>query len=60
NLFPIPMLDGGHLFFFLIELVAGKPISFKKREIAQQIGMAILITLMILIFYNDIKNILTG
>jgi regulator of sigma E protease len=54
NLLPIPVLDGGHLLFFLIEAVMGRPVNLKVREIAQQVGMVILIMLMILVFYNDI------
>lgn len=54
NLLPIPILDGGHLIFFAIEWVIGKPLSLKKREIAQQIGMFILILLMGFVFYNDV------
>jgi regulator of sigma E protease len=57
NLLPIPVLDGGHLFFFLLEMILGKPVSLKKREIAQQIGLFILIMLMMLIIYNDIARI---
>ena len=57
NLLPIPILDGGHLLFFSIEAVKGRPVSIKVREIAQQIGMFILILLMILVFYNDISRI---
>ncbi|WP_456431918.1 RIP metalloprotease RseP [Thermosulfuriphilus sp.] len=58
NLLPIPVLDGGHLFFFTLEALIGRPISVRKREIAQQIGMVILIALMIFVFYNDILRIL--
>ena len=57
NLLPIPVLDGGHLFFFIIEMILGKPISIRKREIAQQIGLFILIMLMMLVIYNDIARI---
>lgn len=60
NLLPIPILDGGHLVFFAIEGIMGKPISVRKREVAQQIGLFILISLMLLAFYNDIERILTG
>lgn len=56
NLLPIPILDGGHIFFLLLEAIKGKPISLKKMEIAQQIGLAILLTLMIFVFYNDIDR----
>lgn len=58
NLLPIPILDGGHLFFSLIEAVRGKPISLKKREMAQQVGLALLVALMIFAFYNDIFRLL--
>jgi regulator of sigma E protease len=57
NLFPIPILDGGHLLFFLIELVTGKEVNIKWRERAQQVGFFILVMLMIFVFYNDIVRI---
>jgi len=57
NLLPIPILDGGHLLFFSIEAVKGRPVSTKVREIAQQVGLFFLILLMILVFYNDISRI---
>lgn len=57
NFLPIPVLDGGHLLFFFIEAAIGRPVSIKMREIAQQIGIFILILLMIYVFYNDIARI---
>jgi regulator of sigma E protease len=54
NLFPIPILDGGLIFFLIVELIMGRPLSLKKREIAQKIGFSLLIALMVLVFYNDI------
>jgi regulator of sigma E protease len=57
NLLPIPVLDGGHLLFFAIEAVIGRPVNVKVREIAQQVGMVILIMLMVLVFYNDITRL---
>ncbi|MGD8656030.1 MAG: site-2 protease family protein, partial [Desulfobacterales bacterium] len=54
NLVPIPILDGGHLLFFLIELIKGRPVNLKIREVAQQIGLFIILLLVILVFYNDI------
>jgi len=57
NLLPIPVLDGGHLLFFSIEAIKGSPVSIKVREIAQQVGLFLLILLMILVFYNDISRI---
>lgn len=56
NLLPVPILDGGHLAFFLIELVTGRPVSKRAREIAQQVGLVLLIGLMMLAFYNDIAR----
>jgi regulator of sigma E protease len=52
------VLDGGHLLFFLIELVTGKEVNIKWRERAQQAGFFILVMLMIFVFYNDIMRIL--
>jgi len=57
NLLPIPILDGGHLLFFAMEVIKGKPLSVRIREVAQQIGMLILVGLMILAFYNDIVHL---
>ncbi|HEX9920793.1 MAG TPA: site-2 protease family protein, partial [Candidatus Methylomirabilis sp.] len=54
NLLPIPILDGGHLLFFLLEAIRGKPIALRKRELAQQIGLILLVALMIFAFYNDL------
>jgi regulator of sigma E protease len=56
NLLPIPVLDGGHLLFFTIEAIKGRPVSIKVREVAQQVGLFILILLMVLVFYNDITR----
>ncbi|AJE02982.1 RIP metalloprotease RseP [Geobacter pickeringii] len=60
NLLPIPILDGGHLVFYLWELVFRRPVSPRAREIAQQIGLALLIGLMVLAFYNDIARYIVG
>ncbi|MBN2372373.1 RIP metalloprotease RseP [bacterium] len=54
NLLPIPVLDGGHLMFFGIEAIKRRPLSIKSREVAQQIGVALLLILMVYVFYNDI------
>lgn len=54
NLLPVPILDGGHLFFYVVEMILRKPVSVKTREIAQQVGLVLLLGLMILAFYNDI------
>jgi regulator of sigma E protease len=54
NLLPVPVLDGGHLFFFFCELIFRRPVNQKVREYAQQIGLFLLLSLMVLAFYNDI------
>lgn len=56
NLLPVPMLDGGHLFFFAIESVMGRPLSVRKRELAQQVGFFLLALLMVFAMYNDIQR----
>jgi regulator of sigma E protease len=58
NLLPIPVLDGGHIFFFLIEMIKGKPLSERNRERAQQVGIFMLLSLMVFAFYNDIMRII--
>jgi len=57
NLLPVPMLDGGHLLFFAFEAVLGRPLSVRKREVAQQVGFALMMLLMVFAFYNDFKRI---
>lgn len=54
NLFPVPILDGGHLLFYIIEIIQGAPLSVRKMEIAQRVGFVILISLMILAIFNDV------
>jgi regulator of sigma E protease len=56
NLLPVPMLDGGHLLFFAIEAAMGRALSVRKREIAQQIGLALLLLLMVFALGNDIRK----
>ena len=57
NLLPVPMLDGGHLAFFIVEAIIGRPISIKKREAAQQVGFVLLMLLMVYALYNDLVRI---
>jgi regulator of sigma E protease len=57
NLLPIPILDGGHLAFFAYEALLRKPVSARAREIFQQLGLVILVSLMIFVFYNDIVRL---
>ncbi|MEW6501237.1 MAG: RIP metalloprotease RseP [Thermodesulfobacteriota bacterium] len=58
NLFPIPILDGGHLLFFTVEGIMRRPLSMKTRELLQQIGLVLLISLMFFVFYNDIMRLI--
>jgi regulator of sigma E protease len=58
NILPIPALDGGHLVFLILEGALGKPISTRTKLVVQQIGMAILLTLIVLIIYIDIRRLL--
>jgi len=60
NLLPIPVLDGGMILFFLIEILIKKPISIRKRELAQKVGFFLLILLMAIVFYNDLIRIVTN
>ncbi|MFK2877110.1 RIP metalloprotease RseP [Rhodanobacter hydrolyticus] len=58
NLLPIPVLDGGHLLYYLIELLKGSPLSEQAMAIGQYIGLVLLFSLMGLVFYNDIHRLL--
>ena len=58
NLLPIPVLDGGWLLFFLIEAIVGHPLNRRGMEIAQTLGFVLLITLAVIVSYNDIMRIL--
>jgi regulator of sigma E protease len=60
NLLPVPLLDGGHLMYYMVEMIKGSPVSEKTMEIGQQIGIAILLTLMMFAFYNDINRLVVG
>ncbi len=59
NLLPIPVLDGGHLMFFLIEAVTRRPVTGKVREVAVQFGLLFIAILVALVLYNDIHRIVT-
>ncbi len=58
NLLPVPILDGGHLLFFLIEAVTRRPVTGKIREVAVQAGLLFIVFLMALVLYNDISRII--
>jgi len=59
NLLPIPVLDGGHILFFLIEAIIRKPVTGKIRDVAVQLGLLIIVFLIGLVFFNDIYWIVT-
>jgi len=60
NLLPVPVLDGGHILFSLLELIFRRPLSLRVREAAQQVGLLLLLGLMVLAFYNDIMRLFAG
>lgn len=60
NLLPIPGLDGGHIFVTLIEALIRRPLRVKTRMMIQQVGMAFLLLLMVLVMYNDLARLFTG
>jgi regulator of sigma E protease len=57
NLLPIPILDGGHLLYYLIEMIKGSPVSERVLVAGQYVGLAFLASLMGLAFYNDIARL---
>ncbi|WP_369802455.1 RIP metalloprotease RseP [Sulfuriferula sp. AH1] len=57
NLLPIPLLDGGHLMYYIIEAIKGSPVSESAMEFGQRFGMAVLLTLMVFAFYNDVTRL---
>ena len=60
NLFPIPLLDGGHLLFYVIEGIRGRPLSERAQEVGFRIGLAIVLMLMIFATFNDIVHLATS
>ena len=60
NLLPIPILDGGHLLYYVVEVIKRKPLSERSMEIGQQIGLGLLMLLMAFAFYNDINRLISG
>jgi len=57
NLLPIPVLDGGHLLYYFVELVRGRPLSEQKQVLGLKIGLALLMAMMMLAFYNDLARL---
>jgi regulator of sigma E protease len=60
NLLPIPLLDGGHLMYYMVEILKGSPVSERMISMGQRVGLTLLLFLMAFAFYNDINRVLTG
>src|SRR5262249_32880532 len=60
NLLPVPVLDGGHLLYYSVEMIMGRPLSERVQLMGQKVGIAMLVALMCLAFYNDITRLFAG
>ena len=60
NLLPVPLLDGGHLMYYIVEIFKGAPVSDRALEVGQRVGMALLFVLMAVAIFNDIHRLISG
>jgi regulator of sigma E protease len=60
NLLPIPLLDGGHLLYYAVEIIRGSPVSERAMELGQRVGLALLLLIMAFAFYNDLNRLFSG
>jgi regulator of sigma E protease len=60
NLLPIPLLDGGHLLYYAVEIIRGSPVSERAMELGQRVGLALLLLMMAFAFYNDLNRLFSG
>ena len=60
NLLPIPLLDGGHLMYYFVEIIKGRPVSERAMELGQRVGLALLLVIMAFAFYNDLNRLFSG
>lgn len=60
NLLPIPLLDGGHLMYYSVEIVKGSPVSERVMEVGQRVGLTLLMVMMAFAFYNDLNRLFSG
>ena len=60
NLLPVPLLDGGHLMYYMFEIIKGSPLSEKTMALGQQVGMAVMLVLMVFALYNDVTRLVNG
>jgi regulator of sigma E protease len=58
NLLPIPLLDGGHLFFYLIEIIKGSPVSDAAQQIFAKLGLLVILSLTFIALYNDLTRLM--
>jgi regulator of sigma E protease len=60
NLLPIPLLDGGHLMYYTVEIIKGSPVSDRAMELGQRVGLTLLLVMMAFAFYNDLNRLFSG
>lgn len=60
NLLPVPLLDGGHLMYYAVEIIRGSPVSERAMELGQRVGLALLLFMMAFAFYNDLNRLFSG
>ena len=60
NLLPIPLLDGGHLMYYSLEILKGSPVSERSMDLGQLVGLALLLVVMAFAFYNDLNRLFSG
>lgn len=57
NILPVPILDGGHIFLLLVEVVRGRPITMRQTEVVQQVGLSLIVLLLVVVLFNDITRV---
>ena len=60
NLLPVPLLDGGHLMYYIVEIFKGSPVSEKFMEIGQRVGVGVLLLMMAFALFNDVNRLISG
>jgi regulator of sigma E protease len=60
NLLPIPLLDGGHLMYYIVEIFKGSPVSENTMELGQRVGMGLLLLMMVFAIFNDVNRLISG